>query len=185
MKSSFPALIVALCIGLYFLYMRPTISEIKGLSVKKAEYENVLLRVNELAIKRDEILAQYNNIPQEQIEKLNKIIPNSYDSVKFANDINNLTSTYGLAIRNIKDNSVRASDRSNVVSDGTTQLFRTNMVQITVYGDYDDFVGFLNDLESNLRLIDVKKLTLKSMRDERLGTSKYEFVLEVAIYSLK
>lgn len=168
------------------MYISPTISDIKALSAKKAEYENVLSKAKEISAQRDTILAEYNNIPEAQISKLNKIIPDSYDSVTFANDINNLALKNGLTIKSLKDSLTAPSDRNVVVVDsGTPSLFQTNRVTIVLSGGYDQFTSFLSNLETSLHLTDVSSLSVRAVQDAKSSVNSFEFKLEVLVYSLK
>lgn len=184
MKNSYTTLLLlTLSIGLYFMYVSPTLSEIKGLSAKKAEYDDVLLKASELSSKRDAILAEYNSIPEEDIEKLNKIITDEYVSESFANDINNLALNHGLAVKSIRDN---PSINTEIELDGAAQIpFKKHSVRVDMSGSYESFVSFLSDVETSLRLMDVNTLSIVATKSGENSISGYEFKLEIIVYSLK
>src|SRR3990167_2596777 len=92
MKSSLPFIIIAICIGLYFLYISPTITDVQALRDQKAEYTNVLEKVQEIKEMRDAVSATYNNIPSADLNRLSKIVPERFNSTLLANDLNNLAS---------------------------------------------------------------------------------------------
>ncbi|KKR45028.1 MAG: hypothetical protein UT81_C0024G0004 [Parcubacteria group bacterium GW2011_GWA2_40_14] len=48
MKNLAPFIIIAISLGMYFLYVSPTMADIRLLSAKKSEYTNVLLKSKEL-----------------------------------------------------------------------------------------------------------------------------------------
>src|SRR6185295_4215415 len=108
-------------------YINPAVSDAKGLSNKNEEYSIILSKAQELAQKRDEVMTQYNNIPQADLDKLNKIIPTTFDSVLFANDLNNLAVQYGLSIKSIKASSADPVGQDGV-TDGSQSPFKTNIV---------------------------------------------------------
>src|SRR3989344_160437 len=99
MKLVLPLITIAVCIGMYFIYINPTIAEVKALSLKKVEYNNALIGAGELKKKRDNVLIDYNNISADNIDRLNKIIPERFNSVSFINDMNSIASGYGLIIK--------------------------------------------------------------------------------------
>lgn len=170
---------------MYFMYISPTISEIKGLAAEKAEYDSVLLKAGDISAKTGTILEEYNSIPEEDIAKLNKIITNTYDSVAFANDLNNLATDFGLSVVGIKDSIPNASNRADAVVDSSNPTpFKTNIVNLSLTGDYDKFVSFLTNLESSLRLIDVKSLSVNSLKTDESKIDSYDFKLEIIVYSL-
>ncbi len=173
---------------MYFYFIRPAISDVKGLMAEKAQYTMVLEKSQELTAKRDEILTKYNSIPEDEIEKINKIIPETYESEIFLNTINNLASPSGMKIKNIKDNGVAPTDRSAVVvTDSTQELpYKINMMTITLNGGYAQLLKFLNDLETSLHLVDVKSVTLRSAsKDSKSSLDTYDFEVNLAAYSLK
>ena len=47
---------MAICVSMYFIYMKPTYSVINQRQAKFAEYENVLSKVKEIKTKRDTIV---------------------------------------------------------------------------------------------------------------------------------
>ncbi|MFZ2523457.1 MAG: hypothetical protein WAW92_03665, partial [Minisyncoccia bacterium] len=59
MKSFFPFFIIALCVGVFFMYMKPTFSVINERKEKLTEYQNVLDKVKEIKAKRDQLSSQY------------------------------------------------------------------------------------------------------------------------------
>jgi len=186
MKGLTPLLIVVICIGMYFLYLSPWIKEIKSLALKKEEYNTVLAKTQELKDMRDAVLQDYNSISQEDIEKLNKVVPEKFDSVLFANDLNNMAVKYGLTIKSIKSNSITQSDREQVLATEETIPYRAYSISVTLTGPYAEFIKFLGTLETNLRLIDVRSLGIRYVKDEKVPTNdKSDYSLEVDIYSLR
>ena len=152
---------------MYFMYIKPGVVEVKALTVKKEQLTNVLNSAQELSAKRDEILAKYNAIPQEDIDRLNKIIPATFESEVFVNDLNNLAVKNGLKMKSIKDETVKPDDRSAILDTTTTETYKTNSVSVTISGGYNQFLSFLSDIESNLHLIDIKSVSLKSTKDAK------------------
>ncbi len=176
---------IALSIGIYFMYISPGVGEINALNAKKTEFEQVLLRAKELNDKRDTILTQKNNIPADELDKLNKIIPNTYDSVAFVNDMNNLAAQNGVTLKTSQDVVATEGTGAIVADTAAVSPFKSNTVNFSVIGTYDNFLRFLTSLESSLRLVDVKSLNIKASTDSKTGqVTGYEYKLEIAVYSL-
>ncbi len=181
MKFSTSLIVIAISLGLYFMYIGPSMADISALSAKKTEYDNVLQKSKELANKRDSVLAVYNGISADDLARLDKVIPETFDAVMFANDISGLTSKYGLSLKELKVNSPQAEVRSEIVTQSATQPYKVSSVNFSVTGSYTQFVSFLQDLESSLRLSDVANLSVKTSQK---SANTLEYSLDVLTYSL-
>lgn len=185
MKFALPIIIIAICVGMYFIYIGPTVSEVKALSLQKANYNDVLSKSRELKAKRDDVLIDYNNISNSDIDKLNKIIPETFNSVLFANDINSIAGRNNLVIKDFKVNPQRTEDRSTMTNQQKNNSYKTTIITFKLVGQYSQFVRFLIDLESNLRLVDVVKLSIKTVGGQRSTDESLEYLLEINTYSLR
>jgi Tfp pilus assembly protein PilO len=185
MKSALSLVVVGICIGMYFVYISPAVSEVKSLSLKKASYDNVLLKSKEVVAKRDEIFVEYNNIPKDSIDKLNKIVPETFNSVLFANDINAMASSNGLAVKDFKVNPQRTEDRDTMTNQQAVNPYITTVVTFRLVGQYSQFIKFLTDIESSLRLLDVVNLSVKTLGGQKSTDDSLEYLLEINTYSLR
>ena len=183
MTSIRPLIVIAVCIGMYYFYISPTLLEVRALSVKKAEYYDVLEKTKELKTKRDSLLNDYGNIPGTEIERLNKIIPETFNSVIFANDVNNLASKHRLIMKEFKASESKTEVRDPSVSNPKDK-YQTTVVNIRMSGGYEDFIAFLTDLELNLHLSDVVTLVVQSSDRKGSGASM-DYTLELNTYSLR
>jgi Tfp pilus assembly protein PilO len=151
---------------------------------KKQEIEKVLNRVKEIKEKRDSILDEYNAISVEDIEKLNKIIPETINSVEIFNDLASAGAGYGLTVQEYKadeDNS-----NQNSVSETVSDLpYKKTKLTIKFTGPYSQFVGFLEKIESSLRIIDINSLSIKQGSSSDRGPVTLDYVLEANVYSLR
>ena len=168
---------------MYFFYIDPSFSEVKQLSLKKSGYNTVLEKSKELAIKRDSVLADYNSISQTDINRLDKIIPNEFNAVLFANDVSTLASGYGITVKDFKINEPKTEVRDVIINQPKNEGFKTITVSFRLSGGYSQFVRFLSDLESSLRLVDVTSLSVKPNSSQASGLMDY--LLEVHTYSLR
>ena len=185
MKAATPFIIIIICISAYFFYISPTLDEIKTLEAKKAEYTGVLEKAREFKAQRDTALTDYNNISEDNLDRLNKIVPNKFDSVLFANDINTIASKYGMSVKDLKYNilNTEAFDAEGVRT--KSQPYKTIAVTFKFSSQYEQFIKFLKDLESSLQLVDVTSLSIKSLGGEKSTGNLLDYSLEVNAYSLK
>ena len=191
MKALTPFIVIAICIGMYFIYISPTIADIQSLSTEKASYDNVLQQSKDLTSERDSLLATYNNISQSDITRLDKVVPDTFDGVTFANDINTIASHYGITVKDMKFNEPNAADRTAVGADRTHQVYKTTTVTFALDGQYQAFESFLKDVETSLRLIDVTLLSARALGAANSPNQKIqpgntiEYTVQVNTYSLK
>lgn len=185
MKSLTSLLVITIAIALYFMYIKPTIGEVRALIAKKEEYTNVLDKAKELKQKRDEILTDYNNISEENINKLNKIIPETFDNTSFVNEMNVLSERHNLKIEEFKEEITESNNRQELVVDESSVPYKTNKLTLKVSGRYSDFLAFLNDIESDIRLIDTVSLAVTTSESEKETSDVMDYLLELNAYSLR
>ena len=163
MKSVASFIVIGVCVGMYFLYIRPNVSEVKSLIARKVEYQDVLAKSKQIKDKRIVLDNQYNGISESDLSKLAKIVPDSFDAILFINNINSLAIRDGVLIKDFKannSNSVQTATRgvpAGVVPSGN---YAKNSVTLSLTGRYSAFQKFLRDLESNLTLVDITSLNM-------------------------
>lgn len=188
MKLLGPLVIIILCVGLYYVYLQPTYASILEIQQQKANYEDILQKAKELADHRDAMLSAYNSIPPEDIDRLKKVIPEKVDSVALAANINSMASRYGMAISKVKLLDPQLQSREGITQQSATEPYRTTIVVFTVKGQYEQFIQFLRELESNINLVDVYKLNVSASQktdSKSQAEVPLEYTLEVHTYSLR
>ena len=168
---------------MYYMYISPTIDDIKILSAKKAEYVNVLQKSRELNDKRDSLLTDFNSIDQANITKLSKIIPETFDPVLFLNDLSVMASKYAMAVKDFKISSPTSQAKNDSLSQ-KNDIYKNMVATFSVTGSFEQFVHFLKDVESSLRILDVTSLSITTASVDKIS-STYTYKLEVHTYSLR
>lgn len=176
---------------MFFVYIKPTYSVISERKIKYEEYQNVLNKVKEIKAKRDQLSSAYANISQEDLDKLNKMIPEKFVSEYFINDVNALAARYGMSVDKMEINIPAPVEAS---PDGVEQpqgRFLTITAKFTLNGRYDQFVSFLKDMESSLRLIDVVGIKVSNSQvisrtgQEQKDNDILNYSVEVLTYSIR
>ncbi len=184
MKSFFPFIIIAVCVATYYMYISPTYTSASVLAIKKSEYNQALKKSKELIEKRDALLVAYNQIPPEDIDRLQRIIPNSINSVDIVTQVNALASPRNLEVRNVSVTGDKPESQNGAIIDPVTNApYKTTNVTVTLIGQYEQFTGFVRDLESSTRLSDITAVTVKPNTKVSEGES-FEFTLNFKTYSL-
>lgn len=192
MKSLIPFAIIFVCGLVYFYYISPTIQEINQLTYERNQFRDVMDGAQELTKQRESIKQTYNQIDTQDIDRLQKIIPNTFDSVAFANDISALAARYGIKIEQIAFNSPKSNVREEMVGVDPAAPYRTTVVTFSASGTYPSFKLFVNDLEYSLRLLDITQVGIAGAGDSgRSGTDRapvspiMNYQLELKTYSLQ
>ncbi|MEI6843410.1 MAG: type 4a pilus biogenesis protein PilO [bacterium] len=184
MKSLIPFLVIIVCIAAYFLYIGPGISDVNVLRAKLSDYINTSNQSTQINKTRDSIQATLNSIPGEDIAKLDKVVPDTMDSVLLVSDLSTIASRYGMVVRSVQIAEPTENTGDRVVVREAQGPFKVTAVGFTVNGGYDQFIKFLKDLETSARLLDVKTIAIKDSSKTANGTS-YDFTLAVNTYSLR
>jgi len=79
----------------------------------------------------------------------------------------------------------RTEERDVMLTQKKEAPYKTAIVTFRLIGQYDKFIKFLTDVESSLRLIDVTKLSIKTVGGQRATDDSLEYSLEMNTYSLK
>ncbi len=182
MKSFTPFIVIAICIGMYYLYIGPTYADIGLLSAKKAEYTDALANAKQLTERRDAILEQYNAINPGDVIRLKQILPDGTNNVDIVTNINAIASQYGMVVRGVKISAASAESRTAVAGTPKSPYTTTNIV-FTTTGPYQQFTLFLRDLESNVRLFDVVSLSIGPSSKSTNG-GVFDYTLGLTAYSL-
>lgn len=197
MNNFVSAILLLVSFGLFFAYINPTYrAETGALDVKARSvgelrrsherYDEALLKVREIEEVRKGLLQVYSAIPAENLERLETLLPDHIDSVRFIIDISAIAAGHGLLLKNVslEGGDASAGGRGGTEAGGTIgpkqTLYQPSGVKFTVSGSYDNFRSFLNDLEQSLRLADATAISFTAADYET-----YDFSVTVDTYRLE
>lgn len=182
MKSFIPIILVILSFGLFYVYISPKYSDIKSLSSQQTQYQEALDRTRELQDIRDNLIKKKNLIPTEQLQRLERLLPQNVDTVRLVMDMDALAKSRGLTIRNVKvDNTEKQQNTSGIVIPQIPKQYETVTVSFGVTASYDQMIGLLTAIENSLRILDVTSLSFGASS----ATSElYSFDLTLKTYWL-
>ncbi len=166
--------LLGLSVGIFVKYTKPTYKHAELTKQKVEKINEALEKARNIRNIRDKLSRRFNEFSEEKIEKLRKMIPDHVDNIKLILDMDGIASQYGMRLTDVKiDN--KSSDRGATVDDAfdataSVGKIRTNSneakkslsISFNVKSTYDDFLLFLNDLESSLRIVDVEKITISA-----------------------
>jgi Tfp pilus assembly protein PilO len=180
MKTTTPFIFILVAIGLFYTVAMPHYEKVKALQAEADQYANVLDNVDELAEKRDALLLEYNKIPKVEVVRIEKALPDNIDSVRLALDFDSIAAKYGIAIKSIKTGDNRPAVDGAMDLYAASTLYQSAPVTISFVATYDNFRKFMKDIESSLRVIDIKTVTFLASE-----TNLYEYTVSLDTYWLK
>lgn len=188
-----PIFFVLASIGLFFGFTKTKWDSIQTLRQETVEYKKALDNSKQLLTKRDELLGKKNAIAETDIEKLNVLLPSDVNSTKVILEIEHLaTRIHGLGFENPKyDPNKKVTTDTKTGTDATTKQtpkdlaeeqkdYGTFELEFTLSGSYERFIGFIQDLEQSLRIVDIQSVEISTPDSQ---TMKY--LVKVQTYWLK
>ena len=182
MKTSTSIFLLLISFCMLFFYTKPQYENWKVLRGEYSKYNEALEKAKDLKVLRDELLVKYNNIPEEEVEKLKKVVPRVFNPVKLSADINGIASQYGMTLFSVSIKDI--PDASAGLLDENPSPYKTVSIDFETKGSYENFVAMLKDIENHIQLSDVKKLTLEPLKKDELGVG-LNFKVSIDSYWLK
>lgn len=181
MRVILPFILIIAAIGLFALYTNGAYQNIKVLQAQAASYDDALGRAQDLKGVRDQLLSKRNTFSAEDVQKLERILPDNVDNIRFIIDINNIAARHSLSLSNVSVGSVSDSKTArNALSVGKSgDPVGSATVGFSLTASYDDFLAFLTDLEHSLRIIDIQTMDFKPA-----VADKYSISLTIRTYWL-
>lgn len=173
-------ILIVLAVGLFYTFSSPQYREVQGLQASAAEYRSVIENVSRIAEARDALLDNYEAIPARERDKLLKVLPNSVDAVRLALDLDTIAGRYGIAIRNVKVDSLADPNAALAVLPNNDVPYKKAVVTFNFVSNYENFIRFISDLEKSLRIMDVKSVNFRVSEN-----GIYEHNVQVETYWLK
>ncbi len=172
-------ILLGAAIAIFFVPTRAIMDQITPDKAKVADLKSALDNADKIDAAREKLQAKYASFTQDDIEKLNKLLPSTVDSVRLVIDINTIASRQGMVLTNVTISPREKGSSSSAVGP-VSDLFEAVRVDFTVTGDYVEFKNFLNDLARSVRIIDVEKATFISNKD-----GDYSYTMSIKTYWLK
>jgi len=175
-------MLIGASVAFFIVGVDPIYQEIRGLQKEAEAFNAALSKSRELQEVRDELLAKYNSFSVENLERLEKLLPDNVDNVRLIMDINNIATRYGMSIKSTTISEMAKTNTSGIVGDpGAEQkTYGSIMLSFSVSSPYETFLAFINDLERSLRLVDIKSISFIAGE-----TDFYQYNVKIETYWLK
>lgn len=183
MKNIFSIIVIVVSLGLFIFFVKPQYTEVKEMEQQSTELEGVLKNARKLQQLRDELLEKQQNITASDISRLEKLIPENSDNVKLVLEFQNIAEQYGLEIQTASSSKNDDEEGVGQTFDVETKDYGIITIDFTLEGGYQSFVDFLRSIEENLRISDIKNLSITASNNDQIDS--YIYTLSLDTYWLK
>ena len=164
------------------MHIDPRYQNVKLLQAQENQYQEALDKARELLVVRDELLTKYNNLPQSDLERLNRVVPDKVNGVKLVTDINEIAGKYNIPIKSIKVSEELIDNSNQIVDPVAAKPFLTTSIDFKFSAEYADLVSFLKDLEKSLQVVDVRSVSFGALTEK---SGQYDYDIAIHTYWLK
>src|SRR3989344_4284418 len=184
-----PIILITVSIIGFLKVLNPMYADVKLLKAQTASYNEALDNSKALEAERVKLTKQYNSFAPEDLSKIEKLLPNSVDNIRLILEIEKLASPYGMVLRDVRYDTFKEEDAETPVrqAGGGVESLPTEYgawdLEFSTEGAYSNFLNFIRDLESNLRLVDISSIQFAS--DTTTGKGGGASTSEVYKYSFK
>ncbi|MEK7504783.1 MAG: type 4a pilus biogenesis protein PilO [Patescibacteria group bacterium] len=180
MKVFTPILFLIIAGIIFFQLTDPVLGQIDKWQEKKTALEEGLKSAQDLIERQNALIAERNEISDEQFERLDKLIPEQVDNVRLIIEMGRIGSRNGMPMRNVTvtTGTKDGEEPALVLPEGDVKN-QLNEVDIsfTVSGSYPLFKSFMKNLADNLRILDINSFSVKagegSLYDYNVGLTTY------------
>lgn len=145
---------------------------------EKAKYDDILNSSTKIIAQRDILIAKKNTILETDAAKLERLLPSNIDNIRLTIEIIKIAERRGLPTKNISVGDMTKTTSDTIGVDNTP--YGALSLKFTVNSSYNNFLNLLQDLENNLRLLDITDISFTAN-----DTGFYDFTIGLNTYWLK
>ena len=205
-----PIILIGISVAGFVMFTNPIVSDISKINTEISSYNEALNNAKSLEEERDKLTKKYNAIDPDSLDKLQKLLPDNVDNIRLVLEIEKLAIPYGMALKDVKYDATQSNNPTttttttatsattegsspSVISDksttrGDNKQYGTWSLEFSTEGSYSNFISFVKDIESNLRIVDVSSVAFSSDTNA-LGKTKtpdsYKYDFKIKTYWLK
>lgn len=208
MKTTTSLLLIIVSLAIAFLFSYPSYKENSILRENLTVLKENLSQIIEVKSTQNSLAQKYKGIDQESLSLLKKIVPESFDSVRFIGVLNQVAMSNSMFLSqiNIEDSNKSSASlgRADVLGENIqpqgisadiskpktpSSLYSTKNLSFTLNGDYRNFIKTILDLEKSVQIVDIKNLTVSTEGSGNSGKTKSSsgltFEVKISTYSIK
>ncbi len=169
-----PFLFMLVTVGLFFTYIKPAFEALQAFRALDTKVNEVLSKSKAVNSTYNSILEKTLLISKSDMQRLNQLLPEDFDTLRYFLQLDALAFKYGIEVRSF---TIPLDNEKNAEADvGNENGGDKNIIPVTYSldceGSYVDIVPFLDAIEKNLALSDVTSFILKVQESD--ATEKNE-----------
>jgi hypothetical protein len=173
-KNILSLLFFGTAVAVFVLWTQPYLDELNALKAEKGHIDTALAEARKLQELNNDLLSKFNSISSEDISRLYKMIPGEPEDIKLMIWLSGAAQRTGVIIKSLKVNEPSRSSKKLVL---TPKPYKELDLDIGFSSSYESLQFFINELEKNLRLIDIVQISFTAGE-----TNLYEFVIKAKLY---
>ncbi len=203
MRWLLPIILIGAAIAGFLLITQPLYDEATTLKIEADKYNEALANAKILQEERDRLTKKFNSFNQTDIDRLEKIVPDSVDNIKLILEIQEVAQERGILVKNVEfqpeqfieeDPNAPATANAKTTSNSRRPGANENLdydifdLEFSIEGRYDAFVDFMKLMEKSLRVVDVRTIAFSpgaSETKEKVYTDNYKYTFRINTYRLK
>jgi len=184
MKFIIGTICLGISVGMFVLFIKPTYDATAENRQRIANFDEALAKTREIQELKKSLLARRNQFSDENIARLQKMLPDHVDNVRLVLDLDGIAEQYGMLIQNVGVQTIKEDGEDTGILDGSAlqnRPYQSLTLTFQVRSSYEEFMLFLQDLESSLRIVDIAKL---SVTESGANPGLYNFDVALRTYWL-
>lgn len=170
-------------------------NEIKNTKAEIDQYRTMNTNAEQLTKQRDELDQRYNSFSDEEKTKILHFLPDNIDSVRYILEVEDIARKFGMPIKDVKFSTNSSVTEGDTVIGAVEKPYGVFSFEFTTEGPLDKYIQLLQEIEKNLRMMDIKTLSFGaedkgSIGDEKdakktPSTDSYAYSIKMQSYWLK
>lgn len=179
MKFLTPLILAVATLGLFFGFLSPQYQILLAKSSDLAAKNAALANSRQIGDVREALRNKYNAISPDDVARLKKMVPDAVDNVRLILDLDSMAASHGMGIRNVKVGQTGGaqSAASTPTASQDSNPWGSIQISFSVSGTYQNFIAFLRDIETSLRIVDVVSLGVTTSNGSKTGYYDYDITL--------
>jgi len=176
LKFIAPVIFILASVAIFLGYIDKVYGEIKELKAQEQSLDSALDNSLKFKTMLDALGDKYKSISNEDLNKIEKMLPGHVDNIRLIRDIDGIATRFGMFPRGME---VNVSEEKNKIGSDGNSIGKVT-VSFSVASPYRTFVELLGELEKSLRIMDVTSISFSSSEQDM-----YEFSITLQTYWLK
>lgn len=187
MRLIFNAVLLLASAAIVFVYVKPTYEDPATGIVTLQEKKAVLLKarqdLDKLKVRQTAFVAARNEMPQNELDKLERLLPREINPVLFVMELDTIARSQGMSLKNIKftDTKKEGTPTTGTPTVVTKKPYETFTLSFDVTGSYQNFTTFLRQVERGLRVTDITSINL--IANDKVDV--YQYTVKAQTYWMK